>query len=185
MDAAEAAGLGPVKVNVVLMRGVNDDEVESTSPTFARDDGAHRPLHRVHAARRGRGLEPELRSCPPRRCSPGSTPVWPLEPVPAPDADAAAPAERYRFVDGKGEIGVIASVTRPFCGTCDRLRLTADGALRNCLFADEELSVRDLVRRGGTDGGHRAGDPPLGVGEAARARHQRPGRSCARRARCR
>jgi len=60
-------------------------------------------------------------------------------------------AERFRFCDGQGEIGLISSVTEPFCGTCNRLRLTADGALRNCLFTDEETTVRDVLRRGGTD----------------------------------
>ena len=57
----------------------------------------------------------------------------------------------YRFVDGGGEIGVISSVSRPFCGSCDRLRLTADGSIRNCLFSDDEISVRDLIRQGGSD----------------------------------
>ena len=74
--------------------------------------------------------------------------VWPLE---ATDGGGAAPAERFRFVDGRGEIGLISSVTEPFCGTCNRLRLTADGAVRNCLFSDDERSVRDVLRSGGTD----------------------------------
>ena len=86
----------------------------------------------------------------------------------------AAPADRYRFVDGGGEIGVITSVTRAFCGTCNRLRLTADGAIRNCLFANDELSVRDLLRAGGSDDDIalllRAGR----LGQAGRARDQRP-----------
>ncbi len=73
---------------------------------------------------------------------------WPLEPF---DGRASSPAERFRFSDGQGEIGVVASVTRPFCGTCNRLRLTADGAIRNCLFSRGEVSVRDLIRRGGSD----------------------------------
>src|SRR5205814_7866566 len=76
--------------------------------------------------------------------------VLPLTPVGSRDDDPA-PADRYRFVDGRGEIGVIASVTDAFCGTCNRLRLTADGALRNCLFATQESSVRDLLRAGGSD----------------------------------
>jgi GTP 3',8-cyclase len=62
-----------------------------------------------------------------------------------------APADRFVFADGQGEIGVVASVTRPFCGTCDRLRLTSDGAIRNCLFSDDEVSVRDLLRSGASD----------------------------------
>ena len=63
----------------------------------------------------------------------------------------AAPAERFRFADGIGEIGLISSVSEPFCGTCNRLRLTADGALRNCLFSDDEQTVREVLRSGGTD----------------------------------
>ena len=66
-------------------------------------------------------------------------------------ADDHAPAERFRFVDGAGEIGVISSVTQPFCGTCNRLRLTADGAIRNCLFSDDELDVRRALRTGEPD----------------------------------
>ena len=63
----------------------------------------------------------------------------------------SAPAERFRFADGQGEIGLISSVTQPFCGTCNRMRLTSDGALRNCLFSDDELSARDLMRNGADD----------------------------------
>jgi cyclic pyranopterin phosphate synthase len=74
---------------------------------------------------------------------------WPL--VEVRDADDPAPAERFRFADGAGEIGVIASVTRPFCATCNRLRLTADGAVRNCLFGTDEVSLRDLMRQGADD----------------------------------
>ena len=66
-------------------------------------------------------------------------------------AGGSAPAERFRFSDGGGEIGLISSVTQPFCGSCNRLRLTSDGALRNCLFSDDELSVRDLMRNSAGD----------------------------------
>jgi cyclic pyranopterin phosphate synthase len=149
MDAAEAAGLGPVKVNVVPIVGVNDDEIESFGQ-FARTTGRtvrfieFMPLDAEGTWRRDQVIPADevLARIHAR---------WPLEAVPARGADRSAPAERYRFTDGGGEIGVIASVTRPFCGTCDRLRLTADGSLRNCLFAHQELSVRDLLRGGGTD----------------------------------
>ncbi|HTT58865.1 MAG TPA: GTP 3',8-cyclase MoaA, partial [Acidimicrobiales bacterium] len=73
---------------------------------------------------------------------------WPLKAV---EPGGSAPAQRFRFVDGHGEIGLISSVTEPFCGSCNRLRLTSDGALRNCLFSDDELSVRDLLRGGADD----------------------------------
>ena len=74
--------------------------------------------------------------------------VWPLEPV-APRG--SQPAERYRYRDGAGEIGVVASVTRSFCGSCDRVRLTADGKFRSCLFAVREADLRPVLRGGSSD----------------------------------
>ena len=149
MDAAEAAGLDPVKVNVVPIAGVNDDEIESFAE-FARTTGRtvrfieFMPLD-------GQGAWSRDQVVPADEVLARIHARWPLEAVSAVGSDRSAPAERYRFTDGYGEIGVIASVTRPFCGTCDRLRLTADGSLRNCLFSTDELSVRDLLRGGGTD----------------------------------
>jgi GTP 3',8-cyclase len=73
--------------------------------------------------------------------------VFPLDPQPR----GSAPAERFVYRDGGGEIGVIPSVTRPFCGSCDRIRLTADGQLRACLFAVDEVDLRAVLRSGGSD----------------------------------
>ena len=73
---------------------------------------------------------------------------WPLVAI---ERHGSAPAERFTFADGHGEIGLISSVSEPFCGTCNRLRLTSDGSMRNCLFSDDERSLRDLLRGGGTD----------------------------------
>jgi cyclic pyranopterin phosphate synthase len=148
MDAAEAAGLGPVKVNVVVIAGVNDDEVVDFA-AFARDTG--RVVRFI-------GFMPLDADAVWQRSSvvPGDEilaridAIWPLEPASSRAADAA-PADRYRFRDGRGEIGVITSVTKAFCGSCNRLRLTADGAIRNCLFAHDEFSVRDLMRSGGSN----------------------------------
>jgi cyclic pyranopterin phosphate synthase len=148
MAAAEAAGLAPVKVNVVLMRGVNDDEVVDFA-AFARETGRpvrfieYMPLDAAHAWER-----PDV--VPAAEILERIGAAFALEPVGSRDDDPA-PADRYRFADGRGEIGVIASVTDNFCGTCNRLRLTADGALRNCLFATREWSLRDLLRAGATD----------------------------------
>ncbi|MBV8980857.1 MAG: GTP 3',8-cyclase MoaA [Acidimicrobiia bacterium] len=148
MDAAEAAGLAPVKINVVLMRGVNDDEVVDFAG-FARETGRpvrfieYMPLDAAHAWER-----PDV--VPAAEIVERIGAVFPLEAVGSRDDDPA-PADRYRFADGQGEIGVIATVTDAFCGSCNRLRLTADGALRNCLFATQESSVRDLLRAGGSD----------------------------------
>ena len=149
MDAAEAAGIGPVKVNVVLMAGVNDDEIEDFA-AFARATQRivrfieFMPLDAGRAWTRDRLVPTDL-------VLERIAARWPIEPVDHTDNCDPSPAERYKFSDGEGEIGVIPSVTRPFCGTCNRLRLTADGAIRNCLFSDDEVSVRDLIRTGGTD----------------------------------
>ena len=148
MDAAEAAGLTPVKVNVVVMAGVNDDEMLDFA-AFARERGRlvrfieFMPLD-------GDGHWDRTQVVAAEDILARINADWPLVAV-DPVGDDTAPAERYRFADGLGEIGVVASVTRPFCGTCNRLRLTADGAIRNCLFSDDELSARDVMRSGGSD----------------------------------
>jgi cyclic pyranopterin phosphate synthase len=74
---------------------------------------------------------------------------WPL--VARRQPGDVAPASRFTFADGRGEVGIIATVTEPFCGTCDRIRLTADGAVRNCLFSDDERPLRELLRSDATD----------------------------------
>jgi GTP 3',8-cyclase len=147
MDAAEAAGLTPLKVNVVLLRGTNDDEILDFA-SFARTTGRvvrfieFMPLD-------AQGEWERARLVPGREVFDRISARWPLEPVPG--SQGAAPAERFRFRDGVGEIGLVSSVSEPFCGTCNRLRLTADGAVRNCLFTNDEETVRDLLRNGGTD----------------------------------
>jgi cyclic pyranopterin phosphate synthase len=147
MVAAEAAGLTPLKVNVVLVRGRNDDEILDFA-AFARHTGRIVRFIEVMPLDAQRQWD-RRQLVPGREVFEQISVVWPLAPVP--DAGGAAPAERFRFVDGHGEIGLISSVSEPFCGTCDRLRLTADGALRNCLFSDDERGVRDLLRQGGSD----------------------------------
>jgi GTP 3',8-cyclase len=147
MDAAEAAGLTPLKVNVVLLRGQNDDEILDFAG-FARSTGRIvRFIEFMPLDAQGEWDRNHLVSG--REVFERIAAEWPLEPVPG--GHHAAPAERFRFSDGQGEIGLISSVTEPFCGTCNRLRVTADGALRNCLFSNDERVVRDLLRQGGTD----------------------------------
>ncbi len=147
MDAAEAAGLDPIKVNVVLLKGRNDDEILDFA-RFARDTGRivrfieFMPLD-------GEGTWARDQLVPGHEVTRTISAAWPLRPVDP--GQHRAPAERFRFVDGLGEIGIISSVTQPFCGTCNRLRVTADGAIRNCLFSDDERSVGDLLRQGGSD----------------------------------
>ena len=146
MDVAESVGLTPLKVNVVLLRGQNDDEILDFA-AFARDTGRIvRFIEFMPLDAQGSWNRASL--VPSQEIVDTIAAVWPVESIAGPDV---APAQRLRFVDGRGEIGVIASVTQPFCGTCDRLRLTADGAIRNCLFSDDERSVRDVLRQGGSD----------------------------------
>jgi GTP 3',8-cyclase len=149
VDAALGAGLDPVKLNCVLVRGVNDDEILDFA-AFGRSKGVEvrfiewMPLD-------GGGHWTSGQVVPATEIVETIDAVWPLE---APDggrAREAAPAESYRYADGRGKIGVIASVTRPFCGNCDRIRLTAEGELRNCLFAVRETDLRSIMRSGGSD----------------------------------
>ena len=149
MDAAEKAGLLPLKVNVVLVGGVNDDEILDFA-LFARETGRtvrfieFMPLDAEGAWERDAVVPSDdvLARIAHR---------YPLAPV-DPERLDPAPADTYRFSDGApGAVAVVASVTRPFCGTCNRLRLTADGAIRNCLFSDNETTIRDLMRAGAND----------------------------------
>ena len=147
MRAAERAGLTPLKVNVVLLRGHNDDEILDFA-SFARVTGRIvRFIEFMPLDAQGQWDRNQL--VPGREVLERISNVWPLEPLSEPGG--TAPAERFRFADGTGEIGLISSVSEPFCGTCNRLRLTADGALRNCLFSDDEQTARDLLRNGGSD----------------------------------
>jgi cyclic pyranopterin phosphate synthase len=146
IDAAVAAGFDPVKVNCVLMRGVNDDEILDLA-AFGRERGVvmrfieFMPLDADGAWTAATVVtQDEIVAT--------IDAVHPLEAVPGP---GAAPATRYRYRDGGGEIGVVASVTRSFCATCDRVRLTADGQFRSCLFAVREADLRSVLRSGGSD----------------------------------
>jgi GTP 3',8-cyclase len=140
--AAVAAGLAPVKVNAVLQRGLNDGQVEELAG-WARDTGVTlRFIEFMDVGTTNRWQR--------ERVVPAAEVVerigarWPIEPL-APTRPGEV-AERYRYVDGAGEVGVIASVTRPFCGTCSRARLSAIGELYTCLFAAEGHDLRGLLR---------------------------------------
>jgi cyclic pyranopterin phosphate synthase len=145
IDAAVDAGLDPVKVNAVVMRGVNDDEIVDLA-TYGRDHGVTvrfiewMPLD---ADQRWRSEAVVSQA----EIVAAIDAVYPVEPV----ARGHQPAERFVYRDGAGEVGVIPSVTRPFCDTCDRVRLTAEGELRSCLFAVDEVDLRALVRGGASD----------------------------------
>jgi cyclic pyranopterin phosphate synthase len=144
--AAREAGFAPVKVNAVVMRDVNDDEIVDLAAFGRNNDVEVRfiewmPLDAsgVWDSRQVVGQDEIVARI---------DDVYPLEPVPA---RGAAPADRWRYRDGAGTVGVIPSVTRPFCGDCDRVRLTADGQFRTCLFATDETDLRDALRRGESD----------------------------------
>jgi len=146
LDTARAVGLTPIKINTVVMRGVNEDQVERFAG-MARERAMvvrfieYMPLDSGGAWDMTQVVSgDELR----RRISAR----WPLEPIARAGND---PATRWRFADGRGEIGFISSVTEPFCGSCDRIRLTADGKLLNCLFGKVEYDVRALLRGGASD----------------------------------
>ena len=145
IDSAVAAGFDPVKINVVMLRGVNDDEAVDFA-TFGRERGVQvRFIEFMPLDADGAWSADAVVSQ--AEIVAAIDAVYPLEPV----GRGTAPAERFRYADGGGEIGVIPSVTQPFCGTCDRVRLTAEGQLRNCLFAVEEFDLRAVLRGGGSD----------------------------------
>ncbi len=147
LAAAQDAGMVPVKINAVLMRGVNDRE----APALLRFALAHgyqlrfieqMPLDAQHGWNRAEmvtaaeifeQLEAEFTL------------------TPSTEPRGGAPAEKFVVDGGPGEVGVIGSVTRPFCGACDRTRLTADGQVRSCLFSHDETDLRALLRSGATD----------------------------------
>jgi GTP 3',8-cyclase len=147
IDAAEAAGLSPVKVNVVVKGGVNDDGVLAMAERFRGTGHVLRFIEYMDVGHSNGWRLDEV--------VPGAEIVatidaeFPLEPV-----DENYPGEvarRWRYVDGGGEIGVITSVTHPFCGACTRARLSADGRLYTCLFAVRGHDLRALVRDGASD----------------------------------
>jgi cyclic pyranopterin phosphate synthase len=146
IDAAIAAGFSPVKVNAVVQRGVNDDEVVDLAE-FGRRKGIEvRFIEFMPLDAQGGWMSNDVVSQD--EIVAAIDAVHPLEAIPA---RGAAPADRWRYRDGAGTVGVIPTVTKPFCGDCDRVRLTADGQFRTCLFATTEFDLRALLRGGGTD----------------------------------
>ena len=145
IEASLEAGLLPVKINVVAMRGVNDDEILDFAK-FGRDRSVivrfieFMPLDADENWSASAVLSQE-------EIFSTINSVYPLEAV----ERSNAPASRFRYLDGQGEIGIVASVTQKFCGTCDRIRITADGQFRNCLFSNEELNLKEALRSGSSD----------------------------------
>jgi GTP 3',8-cyclase len=144
--AAQAAGFTPVKVNAVIERGVNDDEIIDLA-TFGREHGVEvRFIEFMPLDATGHWMNDKVVGQD--EIVAAIHAVHPLEQVPA---RGAAPADRWRYLDGAGTVGVIPTVTKPFCGDCDRVRLTADGQFRTCLFATDEFDLKGAMRSGETD----------------------------------
>ncbi len=148
LSAAAAAGLTPVKVNAVLMRGINDDEAAPLlayclSRGYELRFIEQMPLDAQHGWKRAEMVTAD-------EIFGFLAASFSLTPDDA-RARGAAPAETFLVDGGPARVGVIASVTRPFCGSCDRVRLTADGQVRNCLFAREESDLRSALRSGASD----------------------------------
>jgi cyclic pyranopterin phosphate synthase len=152
IERAHSAGLGPVKLNVVLIRGINDAEVGDfarlarTRPFIVRfiefmPIGAGDGWAADRVVKTGEVLDILRRSG--------------MEALPV-GGNGTHAAERYAFADGRGEIGFISSVSEPFCGSCNRIRLTSDGKLRTCLFSLDETDIKGPLRGGASDGDIRA-----------------------------
>ena len=140
IEAAKAVGFDPVKINMVVMKGINDDEVLDFI-SYGRENNVvirfieFMPLDADEVWEKSKVMtQDEILAL--------ITPHYDLEPV----FRGSSPAARWKFTDGSGEIGIIATVSEAFCDACDRIRLTADGKFRNCLFAIKEFDVRALLR---------------------------------------
>ena len=149
IDRALELGFGPIKINAVAVKGLTDDDIVPLA-RFGRERGMEirfiefMPLD-------AQGLWDRTKLLPADEIIETlSREIAQLEEVPG--RDPRAPAEEYAYADGGGKVGFIASVSRPFCGNCNRIRITADGKLRYCLFALEETDVKSLLRSGATDG---------------------------------
>jgi cyclic pyranopterin phosphate synthase len=142
IDAAQGTRFAPVKVNAVLVRGFNEDEVEAFA-AFARERGLIMRFIEFMPLDADRHWSRELMVAA-AEVYQRIHALWPLEQIPH---ERSETARKYRFADGSpGEIGLIAPVTQAFCGHCSRIRLTADGKLRTCLFSKEDRDLRALLR---------------------------------------
>ncbi|MCX6540912.1 MAG: GTP 3',8-cyclase MoaA [Actinobacteria bacterium] len=146
IEAAKEAGFNPVKINAVVERGVNDDEIVALA-TFGRERNVEvRFIEFMPLDASGHWMNDKVVSQD--EIVAAINAVYPLEQV---AARGSAPADRWRYTDGAGMIGVIPTITKPFCGDCDRVRLTAEGQFRTCLFATTEFDLLKLMRGGASD----------------------------------
>jgi GTP 3',8-cyclase len=149
LKEAQRCGFNPIKVNAIAMRGFTEDEILDLTE-FAREYDYHlrfiefMPLD-------GDDIWGRSMFLPGKEILQKIDSVYPLEPIGTNGDNKHAPAKDYRFADGKGEVGIIASVSEPFCESCNRLRLTADGQLRTCLFSLTETDLLTALRAGAPD----------------------------------
>jgi len=147
IQCVQQSRLAPAKINAVLVRGINDDEVEAFAE-FARERGVIMRFIEFMPLDADRHWTRDV-VVPASEVHDRIHAKWPLVQIPH---DRSETARKYRFADGApGEIGLIAPVTQPFCGHCSRIRLTADGKLRTCLFSKDDHDLRGLLRRGAPD----------------------------------
>jgi cyclic pyranopterin phosphate synthase len=147
IEAAEAAGLGPIKLNMVVKRGWNEHAVLPMARRFRGTGRILRFIEYMDVGHSNGWRLDEVITADEILATIASE--FPLEPMPP--TNRGEVAERYRYADGAGEIGIIASVSRPFCGDCNRARLSADGQLYTCLFATAGHDLRGLVRGSASD----------------------------------
>lgn len=149
IEAAQREGFHPIKINVVVIKDVNDDEILDFSALTLNKRFQIRFIELMPMGRAGSGYEEKYVS---------NDVIWerinkyhPLEPVSAVNNNTNGPARMYRIAGGLGEIGFISPISHHFCDVCNRLRLTADGKLRACLLRDKEASLREALRSGCSD----------------------------------
>ena len=147
IEAARAAGIGPIKINMVVKRGLNDGEIEAMAARFKDTPYTLRFIEYMDVGTSNGWELDEVVSAAEIVERIGA--LFPLEPVGA--RATGETAKRWRYADGSGEIGIISSVTNTFCGTCNRARISTEGRLFTCLFATEGHDLRALLRGGASD----------------------------------
>lgn len=152
LEGARSEGFSPIKLNCVLQRGINDDEILNLA-TFARDEGYILRFIEFMDVGTQNGWKLDA-VVPADEVLAKISELGDIEPVEEPMTGRVA--ERWRFRDGSGEFGVIASVTKAFCGGCDRARLSAEGSLYTCLFAGSGVNLKTALRNGSNDSDIRA-----------------------------
>ncbi|MFZ7127320.1 MAG: GTP 3',8-cyclase MoaA [Desulfobacterales bacterium] len=169
IQGAHKHGFAPIKINAVAMRGINDDELEEIASLSFTHPFHIRFIEYMPIGTLRFKTDPYISTDEIRRRVGGIGQLIPVEHSPG-----DGPAERYRFPGAKGEIGFISPISHHFCGTCNRLRLTASGGLRACLLSDKETDLKTLIRAGGSDASIRRV-----FEEVARAKPERHGISAA------